>query len=335
MEVISSIETITDSRVGIFPPQEAIDERLKLTLAHIQAACAQVTSKNGSHGVQVKVFYLLSGLAHCITVVEGESLKLIQPGVEKALLEMVSGAFGGYLTSPFHNLLQHCFMLLFSKGDTRNVLDVAHVLQNRIALKTGDSNARNAAIACLSALFKTNGRILLGYLNETVTIIYKQVIKSSSSTAYQRYLAVMCVVQASKSCGYSGKSSHHIVMKVLNKCLIDKSVMVREVAFSALYEVALETNYFESVQLDVFIENSRKGLTDGSLSVRSASSSALGRILSLCCGKYDNLDKESETTLDSPGIDPDEPEKIDPIPEESPAGDASAPTKSLGVSDNS
>ncbi|CAM0141375.1 hypothetical protein VKS41_003918 [Umbelopsis sp. WA50703] len=262
----------TDSATGI--PDAFIFDESKL------AATGNVEKQ------ELYVFQWLSHVEQESKVIDADLLKKIQPKLEKTLLNFITMA-SPKPRRPIRCLIGRCFILLYTRAETRTLFDTIVALQGTAgAGKNVDKEAKIAAIVTIGNIMGVLGANVLSLFTESANIFLK-VIKNSNNLLLMRLESLNAFTLLLKG---AGKAAAEPTLKDLHKFLkaglVDKAQVIR-VASAQCLQACLQ-NAPQNLTLhdiDQMLQALFKALEGSTFPVRRAISTTLSTILAFTQSK--------------------------------------------------
>ncbi|KAF9228616.1 clathrin-coated vesicle protein [Gyrodon lividus] len=187
----------------------------------------QLAGDNG----QIYLFQWLASLEKSLKEVVVDQLKAMQPSVEETLLKVICGSDS--YPSPgrgLRNLAARCFVLQYSRGDSRTLFDTLRTLLKTVGdTKIDKDSLRIAAFWTIGELMATFGFQFMSFLAEIATISVKTF--RSSNSPQMRYHALTMLRKAVNSAKKAlTESLAKDVLKNMKNGLADKALPVQRAA---------------------------------------------------------------------------------------------------------
>ncbi|KAI7871589.1 armadillo-type protein [Spinellus fusiger] len=229
---------------------------------------------------ELYVFQWLAQVERTCKTISTDTLKKAQPLLEKTLLKLISLATAKP-RRPIRFLIRRCFVLLYTRGDTRSLFDTVTALHSLVgASKNIDKETRIAAVSATGAIMGAVGGKLLSLFPETASILLK-VIKTSSHPFILRLEAVMAFHLLLKG---AGKASTEPILKDLTKQLknglMDKAHAMRVASAQCMQAVIQYGKQALTIHdIEQLLQTFFKAFENASFPVRRAVSSLCASLL--------------------------------------------------------
>ncbi|KAI7854364.1 armadillo-type protein [Circinella umbellata] len=227
--------------------------------------------------------YLLQWLAQvereCKTI-DSDILKRAQPQLEKTLLRLISLGTAKP-RRPIRFLIGRCFVLCYTRGETRMLFDTVTALHSLInANKSIDKEAKIAAVSTTGAIMGATGSKVLSLFAETAAHLTK-VIKTNNNPLLLRLEAVNAFTLLLKG---AGKAATEPILKELTKHLkhglVDKALVMRVACAQCMQAVIQHAKQtFTQHDVENFLQIFLKAFEGSTFPVRRAVSSLCATLL--------------------------------------------------------
>ncbi|ORZ22294.1 armadillo-type protein [Absidia repens] len=227
--------------------------------------------------------YLLQWLAQVereIKTIPVDTLKRAQPVLEKTLLRFISLSTAKP-RRPIRFLIGRCYVLLYTRGDTKQLFDTVTALHSLIsASKNIDKETKIAAIATTGVLMEVVGSKILSLYGETANILLK-VVKNHNNSLLLRLEAINAFTQLLKGAGKAAtEGSLKDWMKHLKQGLVDKTLAVRIATAQCIQASIRHTSQaYTPNDVENLLQIIIKSFENSSFPVRRASSSLCATLL--------------------------------------------------------
>lgn len=236
-----------------------------------------------SENTEKQELYVLQWLAQVereLKTIDIEILKKSQPTIEKTLLRLISLATAKP-RRPIRFLIGRCYVILYTKGETRSLFDTVTALHSLIsANKNIDKETKIAAITTTGAIMGSSGGQVLSLFAETAMIFLK-IIKSSSSPLLMKLETITAFTLLLKGAGKAATDQIlKDLMKQLRNGLVDKALVMRVASAQCLQAVIQHaTQTFTQHDIEALLQHCFKAFEVSSFPVRRAISSTCATIL--------------------------------------------------------
>ncbi|OBZ89306.1 HEAT repeat-containing protein 5B, partial [Choanephora cucurbitarum] len=236
-----------------------------------------------SENTEKQELYVLQWLAQAereSKTISVDVLKKAQPVIEKTLFRLISLATAKP-RRPIRFLIGRCYVLLYTRGDSRSLFDTVTALHSLInANKNIDKETRIAAIATTGAIMGTSGGKILSLFAETATLFLKA-IKNSSNPLLLRLEAITAFTLLLKGAGKAATDQIlRDLMKQLKSGLVDKALVMRIACAQCLQAVIQHaTQTFSQHDIEGLLQNCFKALENSTFPVRKAIASVCATLL--------------------------------------------------------
>ncbi|KAI8372010.1 armadillo-type protein [Choanephora cucurbitarum] len=236
-----------------------------------------------SENTEKQELYVLQWLAQAereSKTISVDVLKKAQPVIEKTLFRLISLATAKP-RRPIRFLIGRCYVLLYTRGDSRSLFDTVTALHSLInANKNIDKETRIAAIATTGAIMGTSGGKILSLFAETATLFLKA-IKSSSNPLLLRLEAITAFTLLLRGAGKAATDQIlRDLMKQLKNGLVDKALVMRIACAQCLQAVIQHaTQTFSQHDIEGLLQNCFKALENSTFPVRKAIASVCATLL--------------------------------------------------------
>ncbi|KAG1384801.1 hypothetical protein G6F60_002658 [Rhizopus arrhizus] len=236
-----------------------------------------------SENTEKQELYVLQWLAQVereSKIIDGEILKKSQPILEKSLFRLISLATAKP-RRPIRFLIGRCYIILYTRGDTRSLFDTITALHSLIgANKNIDKQTKLAAISTTGAIMGATGAKVLSLFAETAALFLK-VIKNSSNTLLLRLETVTAFTLLLKGAGKAATEQVlKDLMKQLRNGLVDKALVMRIASAQCLQSVIQHaTQSFTQLEIEALLQHCLKAFENSTFPVRRAVSSLCATLL--------------------------------------------------------
>ncbi|CEG80418.1 hypothetical protein RMATCC62417_14760 [Rhizopus microsporus] len=236
-----------------------------------------------SETTEKQELYVLQWLAQVereSKTIDVETLKKTQPVLEKSLLRLISLA-SARPRRPIRFLIGRCYIILYTRGDTRTLFDTVTALHSLIAAnKNIDKETKIAAISTTGAIMGATGSKVLSLFAETATLFLK-VIKNSNNPLILRLETIAAFTLLLKGAGKAATESIlKDLMKQLRHGLVDKALVMRAASAQCLQSVIQHaTQSFTQVEIESLLQHCFKAFENSTFPVRRSVSSLCATIL--------------------------------------------------------
>ncbi|KAL4206381.1 hypothetical protein CU097_005637 [Rhizopus azygosporus] len=236
-----------------------------------------------SETTEKQELYVLQWLAQVereSKTIDVETLKKAQPILEKSLLRLISLA-SARPRRPIRFLIGRCYIILYTRGDTRTLFDTVTALHSLIATnKNIDKETKIAAISTTGAIMGATGSKVLSLFAETATLFLK-VIKNSNNPLILRLETIAAFTLLLKGAGKAATESIlKDLMKQLRHGLVDKALVMRAASAQCLQSVIQHaTQSFTQVEIESLLQHCFKAFENSTFPVRRSVSSLCATIL--------------------------------------------------------
>ncbi|KAM9355893.1 HEAT repeat-containing protein 5A isoform 2-T2 [Pholidichthys leucotaenia] len=169
---------------------------------------------------------------------------------QQQLVDQLSGVLIGCPGPPVRYLLADCLGLLYRLGDSFPSSLMVEKCNDIIHCKDDSPSslpARLAAITCLGALYEQLGRMLVGFLKDTLSNLLKAMKSAESQGRYEIMLSVERIL---RGLGDGAVPFHRDIYKAARVCLTDRSMAVRCAAAKCLLELQREAVFLWTTELE-------------------------------------------------------------------------------------
>ncbi|KAM9777521.1 HEAT repeat-containing protein 5A [Neosynchiropus ocellatus] len=236
-----------------------------------EEACAQL----GEHQRPQFVFEWLTHLKKLLSAADKAVIKQNQRRLVDQLWDVLTGSPG----PPTRWLLADCLALTHRLGDPLPSGLLVERCNDIIRVKDDSPSSlptRLAAVACLGSLFEHLGRVLAGYIKDSLANLLRA-LKSAESQG--RYEIMSCLEKMLRGLGVSATCCHRDVYKVARACLTDRSMSVRCAAAKCLLELQREAAFLWSSELENVATLCFRACEGSDHHVRSCVARLLGTLL--------------------------------------------------------
>ncbi|KAI8967355.1 hypothetical protein BDF20DRAFT_900626 [Mycotypha africana] len=229
---------------------------------------------------ELYVFQWLALVEREIKTTEIDVLKKSQPVIEKTLLQLIS------LTTakprrPIRFLIGRCFVILYTRGDTRTLFDTVTALHSLInAKKDVEKETKIAAIAAIGAIMGACGGKVLSLFAETATLLLK-IVKNSNSPLLMKLECFTTFALLLEGAGKAAtEQTLKDLMKQLRAGLVDKALVLRIAAAQCLQAVLKNAmQSFTQHDVELLLQHCLKAFENSTFPVRRAVSSLCATLL--------------------------------------------------------
>ncbi|KAM9466485.1 HEAT repeat-containing protein 5A isoform 2-T4 [Clarias gariepinus] len=214
-------------------------------------------------------------------------LKKLLPAAERAdvkhnqkrLVEQLTAILTSSPGPSTRYLLAQCVALVYCMGESLTsslTVDRCHDIIKSKDDSPSFLSTRLAAVACLGAMYRQLGRLLINSFKETVANLLKA-MKSSESQG--RYEIMLCMEKILRGLGVSAMPCHRDIYKATRSCLTDRSMAVRCAAAKCLLELQREAVFLWSTELENMSSLCFRAFDGSNYDVRVTVSRLLGTLL--------------------------------------------------------
>ncbi|KAI8641511.1 armadillo-type protein [Parasitella parasitica] len=236
-----------------------------------------------SENTEKQELYVLQWLAQVereSKTVDVELLKMAQPIIEKTLFRLIS-LVTAKPRRPIRFLIGRCYVILYTRGDTRTLFDSVTALHSLIsANKNIDKETRIAAIATTGAIMGASGGKVLSLFADTATIFLK-LIKTSSNPLLMKLETITAFTLLLKGAGKAATEQIlKDLMKQLRHGLVDKALVLRIASaqcMQAVIQHAIQT--LTPHDIEGLLQHCFKAFDSSTFPVRRAVSSLCATLL--------------------------------------------------------
>jgi hypothetical protein len=271
-----------------------------MALASLDVLCKKVLllvqeagdGKKDAGALHAQLFSIRNVLDSAERVVISKS----QPVCEEALNAVLRSKIE--MGPPLCSLVARCFASAFNNGDSRNLYSTLSDLQSLPTARGTQLSTRVCAVTTLGVMGRDLGPRLSSDLGGTVEMCAK-LIKASSQPAL-RQACVVSLGQVVEGAEDEGCAAHVEVAKALGRAMGDRVVEVRVCVPPCIEMLALHSNSFSHLPLEMLLQLCAKGLADESPAVVEASARALGLALAISvCAVRDAAAAASQAKIEA------------------------------------
>ncbi|KAJ6560948.1 clathrin-coated vesicle protein [Mycena sp. CBHHK59/15] len=241
---------------------------------------SEITGENG----EMYLFQWLSSTEKSITDATLEHLKSKQADLEAALVKVVLAQDPYPVPGrALRNCVARCFILLYTRGETRTLFDTLQTVIKVIAdFKTADRDSHKiAAFSVIGDLMKVFGSQFMSFMAE-ITIVAVKTVKSSNSPLLRYHALVALQKSLTTASRAVTEASFKDVFKQMRAALTDKCLPVQRGAANviiALFSGADGHPPATATDVDAILVQCVKSLETADQITRRAHARLVGHIL--------------------------------------------------------